>query len=101
MNTTISIPQVDFQRAKALADERHITISELFVMLINNVSDVDKMTIGSSENLYNGLLFDPYQCSQEDLNRRFDEIERELDEEEGIPHEQMMDELRQEFTWLK
>ena len=101
MDAQISIPNIDYQRAKALADERHITVSELFIMLINNVADGNKFRTDTPNELTDGLSFNPYQCSQEDLDRRFDEIEKELDEEEGISHEQMMNELRQEFEWLR
>lgn len=101
MTTTISIPAADYQRAKTLADERHITVDELFVLLIHNLTDSDKQDDDISLDMPEGALFNPYQCSPEELDQRFDKIEEELEEEEGIPYEQMMAELKQEFSWLK
>ena len=102
MTTTITIPTADYQRAKSLADERHISVDDLFVMLIHSRPEKDEHTDKPLlEQLSSGLIFNPNEHTQEEIDQRFDEIEKELEIESGITHQQMMKDIREEFSWLQ
>ena len=100
MNTTITLNTATYNKAKTYADERHMTVDELLMALINampaNTGDNEKWDALPCE-----MLFNPNEHTQEEIDARFDEIEQELEEEEGITHEEMMSELKQEFEWLR
>lgn len=96
MTTTITLPTQEYNRAKAYAEEQNLSMDELFAMLINQMTFEE-----DSFDLPDFGLFNPFEHTQEELDARFDEIEKECENEEGIPHEQMMAELKKEFPWLQ
>ena len=98
MQTTITLNAATYNKAKACADERHMTIDEFLVMLINTMPNESEADNRLYDNMPVGTLFCPSEHSQDELEARFDEIEKELDADEGITHEQMMAELKQEFS---
>ena len=102
MQTTITLTPAIYNKAKAHAAERHMTIDELLVMLISNLPDNNDEELDDAlwDELPSGPFFNPYEHTQEEIDARFDEIEKELKEEEGMTHAQMMSELKKEFTWL-
>lgn len=97
MTATISLPRADYNRAKALAEDSNMTISELFIALLEQFAPSKD---DSEWDTLPSIGFNPHDHTQEEIDARFDEIEEELETEEGITHEQMMEELKKEFSWL-
>ena len=96
MTTTISIPIAQYKQAKAFAEKRNLTMDELFAVLIDQmVADEEEM------KLLDSGFFNPNDYSSDGIEARFNQIERETEEEEGVSHEQMMTELKEEFPWLQ
>ena len=100
MSTTITLNTATYNKAKTYADEHHMTVNELLVVLINSMP-TDGEYDEECGNLPNGMLFNPDDHTQEEIDARFDEIEKELEEEEGITHDEMMSDLKKEFEWLR
>ena len=100
MNTTITLNTATYNKAKMYADEHHMTVKELVVVLINSMPTGAEYDDGY-DNMPSGMLFNPNEHTQEEIDARFDEIEKELEEEEGVTHHEMMSELKKEFEWLR
>jgi len=95
MTTTISLPTAEYDIAKAYAKEKNLSVDELFLALIRMLPSYEEDLKWSSQK--EDLL--PY--SMEELNARIDEAEAQFQRGEYVTHEQMMDELKAEFSWLK
>jgi hypothetical protein len=94
MTTTISIPTAEYNRAKAYAKERNLSIEELFVTLLGQLTSEEDTTWDKHDTPEK-----PY--TQEELMARIDEGERQFEQGEYKAHEQLMSELKEEFSWLK
>jgi hypothetical protein len=94
MTTTISIPTAEYNRAKAYAKERNLSIEELFVVLLGQLTSEEDTTWDKHDTPEK-----PY--TQEELMARIDEGERQFEQGEYKAHEQLMSELKEEFSWLK
>ena len=95
MTTTIPIQTIDYQRAKAYADKRHTSVSQLFsefVLSLIQQEEEDKWNEADSR-------MPPYTI--EELSARIDEGEAEFERGEYVTHEQMMKEIEEEFPWLR
>jgi len=95
MTTTISIPTSEYNRAKVYAKERNLSIDELVVALLGQLTSRDEDAIWGSMDA--GDL--PY--THEELMARIDEGEAQFERGEYKTHEQMMAELKEEFSWLR
>jgi len=95
MTTSISIPVSEYNRAKAFAKERNLTIDELFIALLGQLTSCDEDE--KWETLYDDVK--PY--TQEELMSRMDEGEAQFERGEYKTHKQMMAELKEEFSWLR
>ena len=96
MTTTISIPTAEYNRAKAYAKERNLSIEELFVVLLGQLtSEEEEDAIWDKHD----TPANPY--THEELMARIDEGERQFEQGEYKTHEQLMSELKEEFSWLK
>ena len=95
MTTSISIPTADYNRARDYARMRNLSVDELFVNLIRMLpqKQEDEMWYKDDE------LLQPY--TMEELQERIDEGEAQFERGEYITHEQMMANLKEEFSWLK
>ena len=93
MTTTISIPTAEYNRAKAYAKERNLSIEELFVVLLGQLTSEED---ASWDNQYSDVI--PY--THEELMARIDEGEAQFERGEYKTHEQLMSELKEEFSWL-
>ena len=74
---------------------RNLSVDELFVNLIRMLpqKQEDEMWYKDDE------LLQPY--TMEELQERIDEGEAQFERGEYITHEQMMANLKEEFSWLK
>jgi len=95
MTTTISIPTSDYNRAKAFAKERNLSIDELFVALLGQLTSCEDDVIWNSQSS------DVTPYTHQELMARIDEGEAQFERGEYKTHEQLMNELREEFSWLK
>lgn len=95
MTTTISIPTSEYNRAQAFAKERNLSIDELFIVLLGQYVTNEDYAI------WNNLQEEEAPYTQEELMARIDEGEAQFERGEFKTHEQMMQELREEFSWLK
>ena len=94
MTTTISIPTAEYNRAKALAKERDLSIEELIVVLLGQLSSDD-------DYLWNRKDSDVLPYTLNELMDRIDQGEEQFERGEYKSHEQLMSELKDEFSWLK
>ena len=95
MTTSISLPTAEYDFAKKYAQERNITIDELFKSLIRMLSEQK-----DDEQWYHSeMSSQPYTI--EELDARINEAEAQFDRGEYKTHEQFMDELKEEFSWLR
>jgi len=95
MTTTISIPTSEYNRAQAFAKERNLSIDELFIVLLG------QYVTNEDDTIWNNLQEEEAPYTQEELMARIDEGEAQFERGEFKTHEQMMQELREEFSWLK
>ena len=95
MTTTISIPTAEYNRAKAYAKERNLSIEELFVVLLGQLTSEEEDATWDKHD----MPAKPY--THEELMARIDEGERQFEQGEYKTHEQLMSELKEEFSWLK
>ena len=95
MTTTISIPTSEYNRAQAFAKERNLSIDELFIVLLG------QYVTNEDDAICNNLQEEEAPYTQEELMARIDEGEAQFERGEFKTHEQMMQELREEFSWLK
>jgi hypothetical protein len=95
MNTTISLPTAEYNRAKTFAKEQNLSLDELFAVLIGQLTlkDEDAIWYNTDESIT------PY--SLDELQARIDEGEAQFERGECKTHEQLMAELKEEFSWLK
>ena len=95
MTTTISLPSAEYDIARAYAKEQNLSMSELFVNLIRMLDTYhgDELWAEREQQLSSFTL--------EELSQRIDEGEMQFERGEYITHEQMMSELKEEFSWLK
>jgi hypothetical protein len=94
MTTTISIPTSAYNRAKAFAKERNLSIDELFVVLLGQLTSEADVVWDSHDS-----DIQPY--TSDELMTRIDEGEAQFERGECKTHEQLMSELKEEFVWLK
>jgi hypothetical protein len=94
MTTTISIPTSEYNRAKVYAKERNLSIDELFIVLLGQLTSRDEDAAWESMS-----ADQPY--THEELMARINEGEAQFERGEYKTHEQMMAELRKEFSWLR
>ena len=94
MTTTISIPTAEYNRAKAYAKERNLSIEELFVVLLGQLTSEEDATWDKHDP-----DITPY--THDELMARIDEGEAQFERGEYKTHEQLMDELKEEFSWLR
>lgn len=95
MTTSISLSTAEYDFAKKYAQERNITIDELFKSLIRMLSEQK-----DDEQWYHSeMSSQPYTI--EELDARINEAEAQFDRGEYKTHEQFMDELKEEFSWLR
>ena len=94
MTTTISIPTAEYNRAKAYAKERNLSIEELFVVLLGQLTSDEDVAWDDHDS-------DIHPYTHEELMARIDEGERQFEQGEYKNHEQLMSEMKKEFPWLK
>ena len=94
MTTTISIPTAEYNRAKAFAKERNLSIDELFVALLGQLTSEEDAVWDKHDS-------DTLPYTHEELMARIDEGEAQFERGEFKSHEQLMTELKEEFSWLK
>lgn len=94
MTTTITIPTSEYNRAKAFAKERNLSIDELFVVLLGQLTSEADVVWDSHDT-----DIQPY--TSDELMARIDEGEAQFERGEYKTHEQLMSELKEEFVWLK
>ena len=99
MTTTISIPTAEYNRAKAFAKERNLSIEELFVALLGQLTSEEDVIWDKHDSDILPYTHEPY--THEELMARIDEGERQFEQGEYKTHEQLMSELKEEFSWLK
>ncbi len=95
MTTTISIPTAEYNRAKKFAKECNLSIDELFVVLLG------QLTTKEEDIHWNQQETDLPPYCKEELFDRIEEGEAQFDRGEYKTHEQLMSELQEEFSWLK
>ena len=95
MTTTISIPTAEYNRAKKFAKECNLSIDELFVVLLG------QLTTKEEDIHWNHQETDLAPYCKEELIDRIEEGEAQFDRGEYKTHEQLMSELQEEFSWLK
>jgi len=95
MTTSVSIPPAEYNLAKAYAQERNMSMDELFVTLIRMLPQFEE------EQRWNSTKEDLSPYTMEELDARINEAEAQFERGEYVTHEQMMDELKAEFAWLK
>lgn len=95
MTTSVSIPSAEYNLALAYANERNISMDELFATLIRMLPQYEE------DQLWNSKAEDLPPYTMEELDARIDEAEAQFERGEYVTHEQMMDELKAEFAWLK
>ena len=94
MTTTISLPTAEYDLAKAYAEEQNLSMDELFVSLIRT------LTLRQEDDVWeDAQQLPPY--TMDEIDNRIDEGEAQFDRGEFITHEQMMDDLKKEFSWLR
>lgn len=94
MTTTISLPVAEYNRAKTFAEEQNLSIDELFVALIG------QLTLREEDAVWNQHDFKQPPYTIEELSARIDESEKQFERGEYKSHEQMMADLKKEFPWL-
>ena len=94
MTTTISIPTAEYNRAKAYAKECNLSIEELFVVLLGQLTSDEDVAWDDHDS-------DIHPYTHEELMARIDEGERQFEQGEYKTHEQLMSEMKKEFPWLK
>lgn len=90
----VSIPTAEYNRAKAYAKERNLSIEELFVVLLGQLTSEEDATWDKHDS-------DVLPYTHEELMARIEEGEAQFERGEYKSHEQLMSELKEEFTWLK
>ena len=95
MTTTISLPTAEYDIARDYAKEQNLSMDELFINLIRML---DTYRDGEKWGEQNEQL-PPY--TMEELSQRVDEGELQFERGEYVTHEQMMADLKEEFSWLK
>lgn len=95
MTTTITIPKAEFNLAKAYAEKRNMSIDELVVSLIKTLPQEQ------DDDTWETLPMDLPDYSIEELSMRIEKGEKEFDNGQFITHEQMMQDLKKEFSWLQ
>lgn len=95
MTTTISIPTAEYDLAKAYAQKQNLSIDELFVTLIRMLPQDKDDDLWNSHN----DPLSPYTI--EELEARIDEGESQFERGEYVTHEQMMKDLKEQFSWLR
>ena len=88
MTTTISIPTAEYNRAKAYTKERNLSIEELFVVLLGQLTSEEDAIWDKHDTPAN-----PY--THEELMALIDEGERQFEHGEYKTHEQLMSELKE------
>jgi hypothetical protein len=94
MTTTISIPTAEYNRAKAFAKERNLSIDELIVVLLGQLTSEE-------DTIWDKHDSDVQPYTHEELMARIDEGEAQFERGEFKTHDQLMNELKEEFSWLK
>lgn len=94
MTTTISLPIDEYNRAKTFAEEQNLSMDELFVALIG------QLTLREEDAVWNQQDFKQTPYTIEELSARIDESEKQFERGEYKSHEQMMADLKNEFPWL-
>ena len=95
MTTSVSIPSAEYNLAMAYAHERNMSMDELLVSLIRMLPQYEE------DQLWNSKDEELAPYTMEELNARIDEAEVQFEQGKFVTHEQMMDELKAEFSWLK
>ena len=95
MTTTITLPFKDYNRAKTFAKEQNLSIDELFVALIG------QLTLKEEDDAWNHINESKPEYTEEEINERIDEGELQFERGEFKTHAQMMADLQEEFSWLK
>lgn len=92
-NITLSIK--DYHRAKAYAEEQNLSLDELFVSLIG------QLTLKDEDKDWNALETDMSLYTMEELEGRINLGEQQFANGECKTHEQLMAELQQQYPWLR
>lgn len=95
MTTSVSIPSAEYNLAMTYAHERNMSMDELLVSLIRMLPQYEE------DQLWNSKDEEQTPYTMEELDARIDEAEAQFERGEYITHEQMMDDLKAEFAWLK
>jgi len=95
MTTTISLPINEYHRAEAYAKERNLSMDDLFISLIN------QLTLNEEYEKWSMPETNSSPFSLEELNARIEQGEQQFENGEYKTHEQLMAELQHEFSWLK
>jgi len=95
MTTTISLPTAEYDLAKAYAKEQNLSMDELFVHLIR------MLTPRHEDDLWNNQGQDLPPYTTDELSSRIEEGEAQFERGEYFTHEEMMANLKREFSWLK
>ena len=88
MTTTISIPTAEYNRAKAFAKERNLSIDELFVALLGQLTSEEDAVWDKHDS-------DAQPYTHEELMARIEEGEAQFERGEFKSHEQLMAELKE------
>ena len=88
MTTTISIPTAEYNRAKAIAKERNLSIDELFVVLLGQLTSEEDAVWDKHDS-------DAQPYTHEELMARIEEGEAQFERGEFKSHEQLMAELKE------
>ena len=91
MQTTITLTPAIYNKAKEHAAERHMTVDELLVMLISNLpnSNDEEHNDALWDELPSGPFVNPYEHTQEEIDARFDEIEKDIEEDHLMTDEEV------------
>ena len=95
MNTTISIPTAEYDRARTFAKEQNLSLDELFAVLIG------QLTLKEEDAAWYSLDEPLIPYTYDELQARIDEGEAQFERGECKTHEQLMSELQEEFSWRK
>ena len=95
MTTSVSIPSAEYDLAMAYAHKRNMSMDELFVSLIRMLPQYEE------DQLWNSEAVEQPPYTMEELDSRINESETQFERGEYVTHEQMMNDLKAEFSWLK
>ena len=95
MTTSVSIPTEEYNLAQAYANERNISLDELVVSLIRMLPQYEE------DQKWLSLHEEQAPYTKEELEARIEEGEAQFKRGEYVTHEQMMEDLKAEFAWLK